>query len=306
MAVVGPTASGKSAVADELAVRFGSAVVSADAMQVYRGMDIGTAKTPPEQRRAPLLCVDLVDPGEAYSVARFAQEAHGTIDDLCFQGRIPVVCGGTGLYVRAALENMEFPAGEQLQNPIRDHYESMAARLGNDEFHRLLEQRDPESARLIHPNNVRRVVRAFELLEQGTTYAQEHSTLHIRTDRRPTLTVGLLMPRELLYERINKRVDEMISQGLRDEVQTLVDRGLADTLTARQAIGYKELLAVIEGDSSLEDAIASIKQATRRYAKRQMTWFKSDPRVHWLDAQAKTPGELADEIQTLMQNGVES
>ena len=303
IAVVGPTASGKSAVADELAWRLDSAVVSADAMQVYRGMDIGTAKTPPEQRRVPLLCVDLVDPGEAYSVARFTQAAHEAIDGQRAQDRIPVVCGGTGLYVRAALEDMDFPAGEEVQKPVRDCYERLAAELGNQAFHRLLEDRDPESAALIHPNNVRRVVRAFELLEQGTTYAREHATLHLRVNRCPTLVVGLELPRELLYERINSRVDEMIRLGLQDEVQSLVDNGLGNTLTARQAIGYKELLACLDGRCSLDDAMASIKQATRRYAKRQMTWFKADPRVHWLNAQDKTPEALADEVEALMKNG---
>ena len=303
IAVVGPTASGKSAVADELAWRLDSAVVSADAMQVYRGMDIGTAKTPPEQRRVPLLCVDLVDPGEAYSVARFTQAAHEAIDGQRAQGHIPVVCGGTGLYVRAALEDMDFPAGEQVQNPVRDRYEHLAAELGNQAFHRLLEDRDPESAALIHPNNVRRVVRAFELLEQGTTYAREHATLHVRVNRCPALVVGLELPRELLYERINSRVDEMIRLGLQDEVQSLVDNGLGNTLTARQAIGYKELLACLDGRCSLDDAVASIKQATRRYAKRQMTWFKADPRVRWLNAQDKTPEALADEIEVLMKSG---
>ncbi len=304
IAVVGPTASGKSAVADELAHRLGSSVVSADAMQVYRGMDIGTAKTPPQERRAPLLCVDLVDPGEAYSVARFAQDAHEAIDALVVQGQTPIVCGGTGLYVRAALENMEFPAGEQVENPIRKRYEQLASELGNDAFHNLLSERDPDSAALIHPNNVRRVVRAFELLEQGSSYAKEHETLHKRTDRRPTLMVGLTLPRELLYERINRRVDQMLEIGLMDEVQRLVENGLANTLTARQAIGYKELLSVIDGTDDLDHAVESIKQATRRYAKRQMTWFKADPRVHWLDAEGRTPDELADTIMALLPSGI--
>ncbi len=304
IAVVGPTASGKSAVADVLAHRLGSSVVSADAMQVYRGMDIGTAKTPLQERRVPLLCVDLVDPGEAYSVARFAQDAHAAIDALVAQGQTPIVCGGTGLYVRAALEDMDFPAGEQVENPIRKHYEQLASELGNDAFHSLLSERDPESAALIHPNNVRRVVRAFELLEQGSSYAKEHETLYRRTDRRPTLMVGLTLPRELLYERINRRVDQMLELGLMDEVQHLVENGLADTLTARQAIGYKELLSVLDGTDTFDHAVESIKQATRRYAKRQMTWFKADPRVHWLEAEGQTPEQLADAIMELLPAGI--
>ena len=181
VAVVGPTASGKSALADELAVRLGSEVVSADAMQVYRRMDIGTAKTPPGERRAPLRCVDLVDPDEPYSVALYAREAHRAIDEACGRGLVPVVCGGTGLYVRAALEDMDFPAGDQVGNPVRDRYTKLADDIGADALHRRLEEIDPESAALIHPHNVRRVVRAFELLEGGSSYAREHETAAARS-----------------------------------------------------------------------------------------------------------------------------
>lgn len=296
IAIVGPTASGKSAVADQLAVALGSEVVSADAMQVYRGMDIGTAKTPVAERLVPLRCIDLVDPGEPYSVALYAQAAHQAIDELCARGVPAVVCGGTGLYVRAAVEDMEFPAGEQVENPLRRRYEALAADMGPERFHELLNERDPKSAELIHPNNVRRVVRAFELLEQGTSYAEEHKTLHDRIDRRPTLHVGLRTPREVLYERINSRVDAMLATGLLDEVRGLVDRGFADTLTARQAIGYKEILDVFEGTCTLQEAAERVKQATRRYAKRQMTWFKADNRIHWVDVIDQTPDEIAQKI----------
>ncbi len=285
VAIVGPTASGKSDLADELAARLGSEVVSADAMQVYRRMDVGTAKTPPDGRRAPLRCVDLAEPGEAYSVALYAREAHAVIDAACAAGRMPVVCGGTGLYVRAALEEMDFPAGGQTGNPVRERYARLAEELGPEEFHRRLAAVDPASAALIHHNNVRRVVRAFELLEQGTSYACEHETLHVRTDRHPTLYVGLSVPREALYARIDARVDRMVASGLLDEVAELAADGFADALTARQAIGYKEFLKVLDGTCSLTDAVEEVKRATRRYAKRQMTWFRADGRIRWLDAE---------------------
>ena len=300
LAVVGPTASGKSAVADLVAAALGSEVVSADAMQVYRGMDIGTAKTPVAERLVPLRCVDLVDPGEAYSVALYATAAHDAIDAVCAAGRIPVVCGGTGLYVRAAVEAMDFPAGEQCDNPVRRRYEEMAERLGPDRLHGLLAERDPQSAELIHPNNVRRVVRAFELLEQGTSYAIEHQTLHQRVDRRPTLHIGLRLPREVLYARINARVDAMVQEGLVDEVRALVEHGFASTLTARQAIGYKEILDVFDGACTLDEAVERIKQATRRYAKRQMTWFKADGRIHWIDADGRPSEAIACEVIDLL------
>lgn len=303
LAVVGPTASGKSALADRAAAALGSPVVSADAMQVYRGMDIGTAKTPASERLAPLLCVDLADVGEPFSVALYAEAARPQIDRVVASGRTAVVCGGTGLYVRAALEDMEFPPGEQRSNPARERYERMAAEMGPEAFHARLAEADPQSAALIHPNNVRRVVRAFELLEQGTSYAREHATLHERSDRHPTLRVGLSLERSELYRRIDARVDEMVARGLLDEVARLMGEGLAESATAGQAIGYKELVGVVRGERALDDAVAEVKRASRRYAKRQLTWFKADKRVVWLDADGKGADELLAEVMGLMAAG---
>lgn len=300
VAVVGPTASGKSALAELLAARLGSPVVSADAMQVYRGMDIGTAKTPPAERRAPLLCVDLADVREPFSVALYAAAARPAIDRVVGEGRAAVVCGGTGLYVRAALEDMDFPAGGQESNPVRERYERQAAALGPAGFHALLAEADPASAALIHPNNVRRAVRAFELLEQGTSYAREHATLHERADRHPTLRLGLALDRAELYRRIDARVDAMMAQGLLDEVAALMREGLAESATASQAIGYKELIGVVRGERPLDEAVAQVKQASRRYAKRQLTWFRADGRVVWLDATGKTAEDLLGEAMALM------
>ena len=299
IAVVGPTASGKSALADELAVRLGTEVVSADAMQVYRRMDIGTAKTPPDERRVPLLCVDVADPSETYSVACYEREAHACVDRLVGEGRTAIVCGGTGLYVRAALEDMDFPSGDQTNNPVRERYARLAEELGPQRFHDLLAARDPQSAALIHPNNTRRVVRAFELLEQGLSYACQHEGLHVRTNRHPTLVVGLTMDREVLYERINARVDRMMEQGLVDEVRGLADEGLAESLTSRQAIGYREILAALAGECTIEQAVEDIKRATRRYAKRQLSWFRGDERVVWIDALSGDVGSLADHVMEL-------
>lgn len=301
VAVVGPTASGKSALADELSLRLGGEVVSADAMQVYRGMDIGTAKTPVSERRVPLHCVDLVPVDSAFSVALYAEHAHAAIDGLLKRDMVPVVCGGTGLYVRAALEEMDFPPGDQTENPVRAAYARLAEEIGPDALYARLVERDPESAALIHPNNVRRVIRAFELLEQGTTYACEHSTLHVRRDRHPTLYLGLNLNREVLYERINARVDRMVGEGLLAEVESLVAQGLGDALTSRQAIGYKEMLEVVRGEATLDDAVERIKTATRRYAKRQLTWFRSDERIHWLDATRADVSSLADEAMGLLE-----
>ena len=290
--VVGPTASGKSALAEEVAVRLGSSVVSVDAMQVYRGMDIGTAKTPPAERRVPLLMVDVVDALEDYSVRLFQRDARVLVDEMLEKGHVPVLCGGTGLYLNAVIDDMEFPAGEK-GCASRDRYERLAEERGADALHALLAERDPESAALIHPNNVRRVVRALEMLDEGVSYARHHEGLHERAARYDARLWGLTMSRERLYARIDARVDEMIDQGLLEEVRVLAERGLSEEVSAGQAIGYKELLAVLDGRMALPDAIELVKRRTRRYAKRQLSWFRHDGRVRWIDLDVTSPEEAA-------------
>lgn len=280
--VVGPTASGKSALAELVAVRLGTPVVSVDAMQVYRGMDVGTAKMPLCERSCPLLMVDVADVGEDYSVQRFQAEARACVDELIAEGRTPVLCGGTGLYLNAVIDEMEFPAGEK-DGAARAAYERIAAERGADALHALLAERDPESAALIHPNNVRRVVRALEMADEGVSYARHHEGLHARRPRYDARIWGLSWPRETLYARIDARVDRMMADGLLDEVRELAARGLTEDTTAGQAIGYKELLGVLAGRESLEAAVELIKRRTRRYAKRQLSWFRGDERVRWLE-----------------------
>ncbi len=280
--VVGPTASGKSVVADLVAEGLGSAVVSVDAMQVYRGMDIGTAKTPPPERRVPLLMVDVVDPLESYSVQLFQGQARACVDELLSRGRVPALAGGTGLYLNAVIDEMSFPSGEK-DDDRRRSYEALAAERGAEGLHALLASRDPESAALIHPNNVRRVVRALEMLDEGVSYARHHEGLHERRAHYDAQVWGLTMARERLYARIDARVDEMVSSGLVDEVRGLAARGLTTELTAGQAIGYKELLEALAGACTMDEAIERVKQRSRRYAKRQLSWFRHDGRVRWID-----------------------
>lgn len=282
IAVVGPTASGKSAVADLVAEALGSEVVSADAMQVYRGMDIGTAKTPVSERRVPLLLVDVADPTEPYSAALFQRDSRREIDRLRAEGRVPVLCGGTGLYVRAALDEMEFPRGE-VDGAARQRYQDLAGKLGPEGVHALLAERDPESAALIHPHNVRRVVRALEMLDEGVSYARQSAGFSKPREHYPSLQVALTMDRARLYARIDARVDAMMRAGLLDEVRGLMDAGAADALTSRQAIGYKELIDALEGRCTIGEAVDLIKLRSRRYAKRQLSWFRRDPRITWLD-----------------------
>jgi len=296
LAVVGPTAVGKTAVAEEVAVRLGGEVVSADAMQVYRGMDIGTAKPPVSERRVPYWCVDLVDPGEPFSAALYQQAARSAIADIAARSLVPVVAGGTGLYVRAAVDDLTFPAGDQAENHVRERYEAYAEQEGGRALHDLLSARDPESAALIHPNNTRRVVRALEMLDGGVPYAEQQKGFSARESVYETLLCGLTMDRGRLYARIEQRVDAMVEAGLLDEVAALLEAGLRDALTASQAIGYKEFVPVLEGGADLAEAVDAVKRATRRYAKRQLTWFRADPRIVWLSMDEMTPAEAADAV----------
>jgi tRNA dimethylallyltransferase len=283
VAIVGPTAVGKTALAEELALRLDGEIVSADSMQVYRGMDIGTAKPEAGDGRVHYHLIDVVEPGAPFSAALYQELAREAIDDIAARGRVPIVCGGTGLYIRAALDDLRFPAGEQ-ESQLRSDLEALAAEIGAAALHERLRAIDPPSAALIHANNVRRTLRALEMAEEGVSYADQASGFSARGEYYPTTQIGLDMPRERLYARIDARVDAMVDDGLLDEVRRLLDAGLRKALTARQAIGYKEFVPVLEGDVPLCEAVAAVKQASRRYAKRQLTWFRADPRVRWIDA----------------------
>ena len=293
--VVGPTASGKSAVAELVAERLGGPVVSVDAMQVYRGMDVGTAKTPAAERRVPLRMVDVADPLEDYSVRLFQRDARACVDEALGRGVTPVLAGGTGLYLDAVIDEMDFPSGER-GAALRGRYEALADRLGPEGLHALLAERDPASAALIHPNNVRRVVRALEMLDEGVSYARHHEGLRRRAPHYDARIWGLTMSRERLYARIDARVDRMVSQGLVEEVERLAARGLTPSSTAGQAIGYKEVLAALAGETTLEEAIELVKLRSRRYAKRQLSWLRRDGRARWVNLDEVTPEGAADAI----------
>jgi tRNA dimethylallyltransferase len=294
IAIVGPTASGKTALAEKIAVKLDGEIVSADSMQVYRGMDVGTAKPSVSERQVPYWCLDLADVGEPFSAALFQRAARGAIADISRRGKVPIVAGGTGLYVRAALDAMEFPAGDQVDNPSRARYEALAEHDGAEALHALLASRDPESAAAIHPNNVRRVVRALEMADEDVSYARQREGFSARESVYDARFIGLDMARETLYERVDSRVDAMVAAGLLGEVEGLLAAGLRDALTASQAIGYKEFVPVLEQGASLEEAVASVKQSTRRYAKRQLTWFRADPRVRWIDVTDLSPAETVN------------
>lgn len=290
--ICGPTASGKSALAELVALELGVDVISVDAMQVYRGMDVGTAKTPEAERRVPLRMVDVADVGDDFSVALFQRMARALVDERLASGLVPVLCGGTGLYLDAVVDEMDFPAGET-GGEARRPYEELASREGPEAVWELLRARDPASAAEIHPNNVRRVVRALEMLDEGVSYASQRARLRSRPRHYEARLWGLAWDRQVLYARIDRRVDAMFAAGLVDEVRALVPRGLAGSSTARQAIGYKEVLDALEGRISMAEASELVKRRTRRYAKRQLSWLRRDGRVRWLDMGALTPEQAA-------------
>lgn len=302
IAVVGPTATGKTRLAEDLACKLDGEIVTADSMQVYRGLDIGTAKPPADHRAVTHHCIDLVDPGQDFSAALYQTAARAAIADIASRGLLPIVAGGTGLYVSAALDDMHFPAGE-ISTPARDRLETEAASVGAEAMHARLAGVDPESAALIHPNNVRRTIRALEMAEEGISYAEQARGFKTRVGVYDALFLGLTMRRDTLYERIDERVDLMRDAGLLDEVHSLVASGFREALTATQAIGYKELVPVIETGADLDQALDCVKQATRRYAKRQLTWFRGDHRVRWIDVTELSPDETLVRALELLESG---
>ena len=304
--VCGPTASGKSAVADLVAASLGCPVVSVDAMQVYRSMDIGTAKTPPSKRGAELLMVDVADFDKPYSVALFQRDARACVDGSLARHGCAVLCGGTGLYLDAVIDEMDFPAGDTA-SASRARYEALAGEQGPQALWELLRRRDPKSAEAVHPHNVRRVVRALELADQGASYAERTRHLKRRDPHYDAAIWALVPEREALYARIDARVDEMFSQGLVDEVAALADAGIRDSATASQAIGYKEVLAALDGLCTLDEARESIKRSTRRYAKRQLSWIRRDGRATVVPMGETSPEQaaalIADQIRRSQATG---
>ena len=300
IAIVGPTASGKTDAAQIVAERLGGEVVSADSMQIYRGMDIGTGKLPASERRVPHHGFDLVDPGEPYSAALFQAFARRCFRDIDARGKRAVLCGGTGQYVQAAIDDFVFPKGDQVENPVRERWTAYAEEHGNQALWEALEARDPASAAVIHPNNVRRVVRAFELLEDGTSLAEQRAKLASIPQLVPACFIGLSVDPAALNARIDARVDAMFDAGLVDEVAHLLQSGFRDGITAPQAIGYKEVVAALDGETTMEEAATRIKTATHRYAKRQRTWFRKDRRIRWIDATDPDPVAQAAEALSLV------
>jgi len=301
IAILGPTAVGKSTVGQLLAENLAGEIISADSMQVYRGMDIGTAKVSPAKQGDRYHCIDLVDPGESFSAALYQNCARQAIFDINSREQTPFLVGGTGLYIRAALDDFAFPAGD-ISSESRRKLEAEAERTDARALHNRLANIDPESAKLIHPNNLRRTIRALEMAEQGRSYAKQHSGFTNYRDVFSTVRFGLTMDRAALYQAIEARVELMIESGLLDEIATLLDQGFREAITSAQAIGYKEFVPVVEGRASLCEATAAVVQATKRYAKRQISWFRRDERIRWIDATGKSHENCASEIAQIIES----
>ena len=308
LAVVGPTASGKSALALALAKRLGGEIISCDSMQVYRRMNIGTAK-PTEEEMAEVRhhLIDVAEPTDSFSAADYVSLAVKAIEDCESRGRLPIVCGGTGLYLDALLRGEE-PTPNTVDENIRAELMVCAEKEGADALWAELERIDPESAAATHKNNIKRVARAIEVYRvSGVTKTELDRRSRLSGDRYDACVIGLrYADRQTLYDRINRRVDIMIDEGLAEETTRLLNEGVFEkNATAAQAIGYKEMLPYIRGEASLYEASETLKMATRRYAKRQITWFSAKSYVNWLDVSdchKKTFEEIVNNAEKLFKN----
>lgn len=281
--VLGPTASGKSELALRLAETCNGELVNADSLQVYRGLDIGTAKPDLfERQRVPHHLIDILNPDEPFSAADFLSCADAAIQDITGRGRVPIVVGGTGLYLRTLIHGLVSTPGEN--RPYRQQMEQLAAQEGSRAVHRLLTEVDPAAAARIHPNNLVRTIRALEVYQADgrplSTYWNEHQ---FAEERYRYLKIGINIEREELSRRIEKRVDTMIARGLVDEVRQLHERGYGRELKPLGSIGYREIAACLAGELSLKDAQDLMVLNTRRYAKRQMTWFRQEEPINWVE-----------------------
>ena len=282
LVIIGPTAVGKTKLSIELAKRFNGEIISGDSMQVYKGMDIGTAKIKKQEMEGvPHYLLDIKEPDEPFSAAEFQKRANTCIEDIQDRGKLPIIVGGTGLYIQSVIYDYHF--SEAPSDPLyREKLEKQVKEEGIEPVFDQLRSVDPESAKRIHPNNVRRVIRALEIFHCTGKTMSEQMNQQPTEMKYDTCIIGLTMDRDQLYQRIDQRVDGMVEEGLFDEVQSFYDRGLRDCQSI-QAIGYKEIYDYFEDRASIDEAIDSLKQNSRRYAKRQLTWFRNKMDVIWFN-----------------------
>lgn len=297
IAVVGPTASGKTGLAIKIAKEFGGEIVSCDSMQLYRGMDIGTA-TPDENERSGIThhMMDILDIHSAYSVSDYVADAKEACVGIFSRGNIPVFCGGTGLYIDSYISGIQFGEYENDEN-IRNSLMNEALEKGSQVLYDRLSDIDPESAQKTHPENIKRVVRALEVYETtGVTLTEWNRRSKLNAQKKDCLMIGIdFLDRSVLYERIDKRVDIMMQNGLLQEAERLYNNGIKDSPTAGQAIGYKEFYPYFEGSTSLEECIETLKKNSRHYAKRQLTWFRRNSDIKWIIRSDEDENSLIEE-----------
>ena len=290
--LTGPTAVGKTAASIGLAKAVGGEIISADSMQVYRQMDIGSAKiTKDEMQGIPHYLVDVLEPEEAFNVVRFQELAKEAMEEIFRNGHIPIVVGGTGFHIQALLYDIDFTENDS-DLSFREELEKKAGEEGAESLHALLEKADPQAAAQIHPHNVKRVIRALEFNRKTGQKISEHNEKERQKESPYNFAYFVLTDdRKALYERIDRRVDKMMEQGLLEEVRRLKDRGLPRDSVSMQGLGYKELFAYLEGEYPLEEAVRIIKRDTRHFAKRQLTWFRRERDVVWIDRQENEQDE---------------
>lgn len=284
--VAGPTASGKTGLAIDIANYVGGEIVSADSMQIYKYMNIGSAKPTQEERaKAVHYMIDFLEPDAEFSVADYTEMAHKVIADIYERGKIPIMAGGTGLYINSVVNDVTF--GEMdTDYELRESLRKTAEEKGSEYLLHILSEFDEVSAKKLHPNNLRRIIRAIEFYKITGKPISEHQEETKKTESRYNpLMLCVNWDREELYDRINRRVDMMMDEGLLDEVKRLMDMGYTKDLNSMQGIGYKEVMDYFDGKASLEETVEIIKQSSRRYAKRQLTWFRRDERIHYVSSE---------------------
>ncbi|MCG7406723.1 tRNA (adenosine(37)-N6)-dimethylallyltransferase MiaA [Paenibacillus sp. ACRRX] len=288
LVLVGPTAVGKTKLSLQLAHHWNAEIISGDSMQVYRHMDIGTAKLPFAERDGiPHYMMDIHEPDEPFSVAEFQDRCRELIPDIASRHKLPFIVGGTGLYVESLCYGFEF-SEQGSDEPFRLEMAHLAEDQGNEVLHEQLRLVDPESAERLHPNDVRRVIRALEIFRLTGQKMSEQLEVQQRQPQYDLCFIGLTMDRQLLYKRIEARIDEMLEEGLVQEVEQLLQRGYSRSLVSMQGLGYKEIAAYLAGETSYEAAVTLLKRDTRRFAKRQLSWFRRMKDIHWVDVTDST------------------
>lgn len=282
--LTGPTAVGKTALSISLAKAVGGEIISADSMQVYKHMDIGSAKIMPEEMDGvPHYLVDVLEPSEEFHIARFQEMAKAAMEEIYSRGHVPILVGGTGFYIQSITRDIDFTENDG-DMTYRHELEAFAKEHGGEELYARLKEIDPKAAEEIHANNVKRVIRALEYFHQTGTPISQHNEEQKQKESPYKLTYFVLNDiRSLLYERIEKRIDQMLENGLIEEVQKLKDMGYTRDMVSMQGLGYKEILAYLDGDCTLDEAVYILKRDTRHFAKRQLTWFKREQDVIWVN-----------------------